>query len=269
MGLQYIQNKKDSFYDKSSGQLLIVDIDQRISMYYDYIREQMFLSKSLENALNDNKQLEIKLKKVDHSTRGYKHKYVIDNPYLRLDHQFLRQFFTGHEQSEDRELKTYRVVRRMADQQLKRMLCSIFPCDDSQFGKDSGEANTMLHYFAKHQLGFETIDYICTSIVKSDNLIIPFLMNTMKKTPLDITVENEDDKMTNSILRLIKRAPMDNHSRLISHLMPKMIGEMDLPKLNKYFDRRMYQISKCKVTKSLRIALPAEDYDMKAIPTGL
>jgi len=46
--------------------------------------------------------------------------------------------------------------------------------------------------------------------------------------------------MTNSILRLIKRTPMDNHSRLISHLLPKMIGKMNIPKLNKYFDKRMY-----------------------------
>ena len=62
---------------------------------------------------------------------------------------------------------------------------------------------------------------------------------------------------------------MDNHSRLISHLMPVLIGQMDLPKLNKYFDKRMYQISTCKTTKSLKIALPGTDYDMKAIPTGL
>ena len=98
---------------------------------------------------------------------------------------------------------------------------------------------------------------------------VPFLMNTMKQTPLDITVEQMDHKMTNSIIKLIKRSPMDNHSRLISHLMPKLIGEMDIPKLNKYFDRRMYQISSCKTIKSLRIDLPGIDYDMKAIPTGL
>ena len=62
---------------------------------------------------------------------------------------------------------------------------------------------------------------------------------------------------------------MDNHSRLISHLMPKMIGQMDLPKLNKYFERRMYQISSCKQIKSLHLDLPGTDYDMMAVPTGL
>jgi hypothetical protein len=75
--------------------------------------------------------------------------------------------------------------------------------------------------------------------------------------------------MTNTFIKLIKRTPMDNHSRLISHLMPKMIGQMDLPKLNKYFDYRMYKISSCKTTKSLRLDLSGADYDMKAVPTGL
>jgi hypothetical protein len=94
-------------------------------------------------------------------------------------------------------------------------------------------------------------------------------MNSLKQTPLDISVEKTDNKMTNAIIKLIKRTPMDNHSRLISHLMPKMIGQMDLPKLNKYFDKRLYQISSCKTTKSLHLDLAGEDYDMKAVPTGL
>ena len=62
---------------------------------------------------------------------------------------------------------------------------------------------------------------------------------------------------------------MDNHSRLISDLWPKIIGEMDIPKINKYFDKRMYQISVCKTTKSLKLALPGNDYDMKSVATGL
>lgn len=156
----------------------------------------------------------------------------------------------------------------MAQNQLKRMLHNVFPCDESVFGFNSGEGNTFLHYFAMHQLGFESIDFI-SSIIKKEALIVPFLMNTLKKTPLDITVDQLDHKMTNTFIKLIKRTPMDNHSRLISHLMPTMIGQMDLPKLNKYFDKRMYQISSCKTTKSLRLDLSGADYDMKAVPTGL
>ena len=156
----------------------------------------------------------------------------------------------------------------MAQNQLKRMLHNVFPCDESVFGVNSGEGNTFLHYFAMHQLGFESIDFI-SSIIKKEALIVPFLMNTLKQTPLDITVEQLDHKMTNTFIKLIKRTPMDNHSRLISHLLPKMIGQMDLPKLNKYFDKRMYQISSCKTTKSLRLNLSGADYDMKAVPTGL
>lgn len=44
----------------------------------------------------------------------YKHKYVSEKPYLKLDQQFLRQFFAVHAQADEKELKTYRVVRRMA-----------------------------------------------------------------------------------------------------------------------------------------------------------
>ena len=156
----------------------------------------------------------------------------------------------------------------MPQYQLKRMFYNIFPCDESVFGQGSGEANTLLHYFALHQLGFESVDYLA-SIVKKEGLIIPFVINTIRQTPLKITVDNNDQKLTNSLLRLLKRAPMDNHSRLISDLMPKLIGQMDIPKLNKYFDKRMYPISICKSTKSLKIALPADDYDMRAITTDL
>jgi hypothetical protein len=67
----------------------------------------------------------------------------------------------------------------MAQNQLKRMLHNVFPCDESVFGFNSGEGNTFLHYFAMHQLGFESIDFI-SSIIKKEALIVPFLMNTVK-----------------------------------------------------------------------------------------
>lgn len=76
----------------------------------------------------------------------------------------------------------------MPQYQLKRMLYNIFPRDDSIFGLNGGEANTFIHYFAIHQLGFESIDYI-SSVVKKEGLVVPFLINTIRETPLDITVE--------------------------------------------------------------------------------
>lgn len=149
------------------------------------------------------------------------------------------------------------------------MLYNIFPQDEYVFGEFSGEANTLLHFLSKFQLGFETIDYIST-IVKKEGIVVPFLVNTVGETPLDLSViKNGDHKTTNSLIRLIQRAPMDNHSRLISHLMPALIAQMDAPKLNKYFDRRTYQIGPCKTTKSLKLALPGADYDMKAVSTAL
>jgi len=136
----------------------------------------MFMKQRLEEAKD---HIDLKLVKVDYSTRMYKHKYVSEKPYLKLDQQFLRQFFAVHAQAEEKELKTYRVVRRMAQNQLKRMLHNVFPCDESVFGINSGEGNTFLHYFAMHQLGFESIDFI-SSIIKKEALIVPFLMNTLK-----------------------------------------------------------------------------------------
>lgn len=157
----------------------------------------------------------------------------------------------------------------MSQEHLKRMLYNIFPSDESVFGEHSGEANTLLHFLSKYQIGFETIDFIST-IVKKEGIVVPFLMNTIGETPLDLSIlKNADHKTTNSLIRLIQRAPMDNHSRLISHLMPALISQMDVPKLNKYFDRRTYQIGPCKTTKSLKLALPGADYDMKAVSTAL
>ena len=78
-------------------------------------------------------EINLKLVRVDYSTRMYKHKYLSEKPYLKLDHQFLRQFFAVHAETEEKELKTYRVVRRMAEEPLKRMLQNVFPCDESVF----------------------------------------------------------------------------------------------------------------------------------------
>jgi len=88
-------------------------------------------------------------------------------------------------------------------------------------------------------LGFECIDHIGKTM-KKDSIVIPFLPNTAMKTPLDITVQLGDQKQTNSLIKLLQHAPMDNHSRLIGHLIPKLIGDMNIPKLGKYFDRRQF-----------------------------
>jgi hypothetical protein len=61
---------------------------------------------------------------------------------------------------------------------------------------------------------------------------------------------------------------MDNHSRLIGDLFPKLIGEMNIPKLEKYFDRRMFQVGLCKTTNVLRLNIP-ENYDMKAVSSSV
>ena len=61
---------------------------------------------------------------------------------------------------------------------------------------------------------------------------------------------------------------MDNHSRLIGHLIPQLIGDMNIPKLGKYFDRRQFQVGLCKTTKVMRLNIP-DNYDMKAVSSSV
>lgn len=109
----------------------------------------MFLNGKLEEAANKS-QIELELHRVDYSARMYKHKYVTEHPYIKMDHQFLRQFIAVHAQDEDKEQRTNRVIMKMCLPQIKRMTCSIYPCDEFVFGKDSGEGNTLIHYLAQN-----------------------------------------------------------------------------------------------------------------------
>lgn len=68
---------------------------------------------------------------------------------------------------------------------------------------------------------------------------MPFLINQDEMTPLDLAVNAKDFKQTNSIMKMLSKAPLDHHSRLISHQTPKLI-EMNLPAMEKYFDRRRF-----------------------------
>jgi hypothetical protein len=66
---------------------------------------------------------------------------------------------------------------------------------------------------------------------------------------------------------MLSKTPMDHHSRIISHLIPKMI-EMNLPSLEKYFDRRRFQSGVCKSITLGRINISSEE-DSKIVPTTL
>jgi len=82
--------------------------------------------------------------------------------------------------------------------------------------------------------------------------VVPFLLNAEELTPLDLTVNRRDFKQSNSVVKMLSKAPMDHHSRLISHLIPKLI-DMNLPALEKYFDRRKFQTGACKTITLGRI----------------
>jgi hypothetical protein len=61
---------------------------------------------------------------------------------------------------------------------------------------------------------------------------------------------------------------MDHHSRLIAHLIPRLISEMNVPQLDKYFDRRRFQTGLCKSVNLLNIKIDS-DHEMRSVPTTL
>jgi hypothetical protein len=61
---------------------------------------------------------------------------------------------------------------------------------------------------------------------------------------------------------------MDHHSRFIAHLYPKLIGEMSVPNLDKYFDRRVYKTGLCKSLNVMKLRIPS-DHEMRSVPTTL
>jgi len=125
-------------------------------------------------------------------------------------------------------------LKQLSSDHIQRLVHNIFP---------SGN-NTILHFIAESDIGFESIDYL-SQLAKKEGFVVPFLLNSDLQTPLDITVNKKDFKQTNSLVKMLSKTPLDHHSRLLSHLVPKLI-DMNLPALDKYFDKRKFQSGVCK-----------------------
>jgi hypothetical protein len=147
---------------------------------------------------------------------------MIEQSFTFLDFRFFKQFL---ETSSEPIIK---IAKVMSEDHLKRLVHNFFP----------GKNTTIMHFIAQSSLGFECVDYFM-QLSKRAGFVVPFLIDTEGLTPLDIAINNKDHKQTNSMVRLLSKAPMDHHSRLISHLMPKLI-DMGVPALEKYFDKRKY-----------------------------
>lgn len=154
-----------------------------------------------------------------------------------MDLQFFKQFLSTKGDKE-KEKKLLSIFKKMSGEHIQRLVHNVFPKDEDLF-KDSQGADTFLHFLATFNHGFEVIDYIGKQ-AKSDSFVVPFLINLKRQTPLDITVQRRDHKETNSLIKLLQKAPMDHHSRLIAHLIPTLVGDMSIPQLDKYFDRRRF-----------------------------
>ena len=196
------------------------------------------------------------------SAKDYKYKYVIEQSYTEMDSQFFKQFIT----KTGDEKKVLSVFKKMSGEHVQRLTHNIFPHDEELFPVSNG-GNTLLHFLAKYNLGFEVVDFI-GKLAKKDGFVVPFLVNFERQSPMDITVNRRDHKQTNSLIKMLQKTPMDHHSRFISHLMPKLVGEMNVPQLEKYFDRRRFQTGVCKSLNLLKLKIDA-DHEMRSIPTTL
>jgi hypothetical protein len=267
MALQYsFPNTKASFYDKRCGQFFIQEVTSRLQNFYEYVRRQLFLEGkgSIEPGLTEQRVHDLKLSTVDVSARDYKNKYVIEQSYTEMDAQFFKQYIQTS--SENDEKKVLSVFKRMSGEHVQRLVHNIFPRDEQLFQGSNG-GNTLLHFLAKYNLGFEVVDFI-GKLAKKDGFVVPFLVNFERKNPLDLTVERRDHKQTNSIIKLLQKTPNDHHSRFISHLVPKLVGEMNVPQLEKYFDRRRFNTGSAKSLNLLKFKIDA-DHEMRSIPTTL
>lgn len=186
MGLQYsFPNTKSSFYDKKCGQFFIQEINSRLQNYFEYVRRQIFING--KGAVDENgSPIQLNLHTLDISARDYKYKYVIEKSYTELDYKFFKQYIRAV--GEDKVLKTFKL---MSGEYIQRMVHNIFPQDDEGIFQSNG--NTILHYLAKFSLGFEVVDFI-GKLAKKDSFVIPFLVNSDRQTPLDITVNLRDHK---------------------------------------------------------------------------
>lgn len=133
------------------------------------------------------------------------------------------------------------MLKVMSEAHIKRLIHNVFPVRKS----------TLLHFIAGSNVGFESVDFL-TNMSKKSQFVVPFLTDIDGMTPLDIAVNRKDHKLTNSLVRMLSKAPMDHHSRLISHLIPQLI-DMGLPALEKYFDKRRYSTGVCKMLNIGRI----------------
>lgn len=116
----------------------------------------------------------------------------------------------------------------MSNDHIQRLVHNIFPDGNK----------TILHVVAESDKGFEIVDFL-RQLSKKEGFVVPFSLNSEQQTPLDITVNKKDFKQCNSLVKMLSKTPMDHHSRIVSHLVPKLI-DMNLPSLEKYFDRRRF-----------------------------
>mmetsp|Transcript_29530 Transcript_29530/g.28705 ORF Transcript_29530/g.28705 Transcript_29530/m.28705 type:complete len:514 (+) Transcript_29530:2573-4114(+) len=214
------QTTQDSFYDKKSGQQYVSDVTERLQNFYENNRRDIFLR---------NKQ-EVKVRRMDISARNFKHKYLIEQSFTYLDYRFYNQYILPKQQGD-----IMQVLTQLSTSHIKSIAHNYFPVRVN---------NSLLHLTAMNAVGFNCVDYL-TNLCKREGYVVPFLPNSEDLTPLDMVMNSKDYKQCNSLVRMLGKAPLDHHSRFISHLIPKLIGE-NLPALQKYFDKRKYQTGCCK-----------------------
>ena len=118
------------------------------------------------------------------------------------------------------------LLSQMSAEHIKRLSHCVFPENRRSF----------LHSMVNN---FETVELMAEK-AKEHGFVVPFLLDATYKTPLDNVMETLDHKLANAMLKLLSKTPLDHHGRLIAHQIPALI-EMNLPHMEKYWDKRRFQ----------------------------
>jgi hypothetical protein len=99
---------------------------------------------------------------------------------------------------------------------------------------------------------------ILAELAKQKGFVIPFVADHSNDTPLDLTMRHHDFKQTDALIKMLSKSPMDHHSRTIAHILPDLIV-MNVPSLDKYFEKRRFQTGVCQQISVAKLDLQYDE----------
>lgn len=143
--------------------------------------------------------------------------------------------FLNWKLAESLSLETHQAINydinQLSQDRLRELCLNIFP-----------QGNTILHYLYNQP---DELKNLYEAMNDPENgqsykYQIPFIKNFDGLSPMHKCLNEENYGAINSMLLLIKDDPIDNHSRAIVDILPKLV-EAELPGLREYLKARMIQ----------------------------